>query len=120
MTSVYGMSECMGVAPLCSHGHFHFMPWMVGILVDKDAKELPREGVQTGRLALFDLLAETYWGGFISGDSAAYTYLPRSVSRFFRPTELATLMTAVGYNSVDFKVWTFGTVAFHTAVRPPR
>ena len=24
--------------------------------------------VQTGRLALFDLLAETYWGGFISGD----------------------------------------------------
>jgi demethylmenaquinone methyltransferase/2-methoxy-6-polyprenyl-1,4-benzoquinol methylase len=59
-------------------------------------------------------------GGFMSGDSAAYTYLPRSVSRFFRPTELATLMTAVGYNSVDFKVWTFGTVAFHTAVRPPR
>ena len=59
-------------------------------------------------------------GGFISGESAAYTYLPKSVSRFFRPPELATLMTAVGYNSVDFKVWTFGTVALHTAVRPPR
>jgi demethylmenaquinone methyltransferase / 2-methoxy-6-polyprenyl-1,4-benzoquinol methylase len=59
-------------------------------------------------------------GGFISGDSAAYTYLPKSVSRFFRPPELATLMAAVGYNSVDFNVWTFGTVALHTAVRPPR
>jgi len=59
-------------------------------------------------------------GGFISGESAAYTYLPKSVSRFFRPPELATLMTSVGYSSVDFKVWTFGTVAFHTAVRPPR
>jgi demethylmenaquinone methyltransferase / 2-methoxy-6-polyprenyl-1,4-benzoquinol methylase len=59
-------------------------------------------------------------GGFISGDSAAYTYLPKSVSRFFRPPELATLMAAVGFNSVDFKVWTFGTVALHTAVRPPR
>jgi demethylmenaquinone methyltransferase/2-methoxy-6-polyprenyl-1,4-benzoquinol methylase len=59
-------------------------------------------------------------GGFISGDSAAYAYLPKSVSRFFRPPELAALMTAVGYNSVDFQVWTFGTVALHTAVRPLR
>ena len=59
-------------------------------------------------------------GGFISGDSAAYAYLPKSVTRFFRPPDLATLMTALGYHSVDFKVWTFGTVAFHTAVRPPR
>ena len=59
-------------------------------------------------------------GGFISGASAAYTYLPESVSRFFRPPELAALMTAVGYKSVGFKVWTFGTVALHTAVRPPR
>jgi hypothetical protein len=66
--SVYGMSECTSVAPLCKHGFFHFMPTMIPILLDKDAKELPRAGVQTGRMALFDLLAETYWGGFISGD----------------------------------------------------
>jgi hypothetical protein len=66
--SIYGMSECMGIAPLCKCGHYHFLPHVIPILVDKDANELPREGVQTGRLALFDLLAETYWGGFISGD----------------------------------------------------
>jgi demethylmenaquinone methyltransferase/2-methoxy-6-polyprenyl-1,4-benzoquinol methylase len=57
-------------------------------------------------------------GGFLSGDSAAYTYLPKSVSRFFRPPELASLMSAIGYQSVAFKVWTFGTVALHTGVLP--
>jgi demethylmenaquinone methyltransferase/2-methoxy-6-polyprenyl-1,4-benzoquinol methylase len=56
-------------------------------------------------------------GGFLSGDSAAYTYLPKSVARFFRPPELASLMAAVGYHSVAYKVWTIGTVALHTAVR---
>src|SRR6266446_1651434 len=56
-------------------------------------------------------------GGLISGDSAAYSYLPKSVARFFRPAELASLMTAVGYQSVDYRVWTLGTVALHTAIR---
>ena len=68
MHSIYGMSETMHVGPLCACNHYHFMPHVIPILIDKDANELPREGVQTGRLALFDLLAETYWGGFISGD----------------------------------------------------
>jgi demethylmenaquinone methyltransferase/2-methoxy-6-polyprenyl-1,4-benzoquinol methylase len=53
-------------------------------------------------------------GGLLSGDRSAYTYLPASVSRFFRPAELASLMTAVGYGSAEFRVWTFGTVALHT------
>ena len=33
-------------------------------------------------------------GALISGDSSAYTYLPKSVARFFRPPELASLMSA--------------------------
>jgi demethylmenaquinone methyltransferase/2-methoxy-6-polyprenyl-1,4-benzoquinol methylase len=57
-------------------------------------------------------------GGFLSGDHTAYAYLPASVSRFFRPTELASLMSEVGYNSPTVCTWTFGTVALHTAVRP--
>jgi demethylmenaquinone methyltransferase / 2-methoxy-6-polyprenyl-1,4-benzoquinol methylase len=56
-------------------------------------------------------------GGLISGDQAAYKYLPKSVARFFRPPELAALLTAVGYQSVDYRIWTGGTVALHTAVR---
>src|SRR6184192_15474 len=58
-------------------------------------------------------------GGLISGEQAAYKYLPNSVARFFRPPELAELMSAVGYQSVDYRVWTLGTVALHTAIRPP-
>jgi demethylmenaquinone methyltransferase / 2-methoxy-6-polyprenyl-1,4-benzoquinol methylase len=57
-------------------------------------------------------------GGWLSGDSTAYTYLPKSVSRFFRPPELAALMSSAGYQSVTYKVWTFGSVALHTAQRP--
>jgi demethylmenaquinone methyltransferase/2-methoxy-6-polyprenyl-1,4-benzoquinol methylase len=57
-------------------------------------------------------------GGFISGDPQAYNYLPQSVSRFFRPAELASLLTSVGYQSPQVRVWTFGTVALHTALRP--
>ncbi len=56
-------------------------------------------------------------GGLISGERSAYTYLPNSVARFFRPTELATLMSAVGYDSVDYRVWTLGSVALHTGLR---
>jgi len=66
--SIYGMSEGMGIMPRCSHGHYHIPPYTLAVLLDADMNELPREGSQTGRFAMFDLLAETYWGGFISGD----------------------------------------------------
>ena len=56
-------------------------------------------------------------GGLISGDRSAYTYLPKSVARFFRPPELAALMSTAGYQSVDYRAWTLGTVALHTALR---
>src|SRR5215469_10467441 len=56
-------------------------------------------------------------GAIISGHRSAYTYLPKSVARFFRPPELAALMTSVGYASVEFQEWTLRTVAFHTGVR---
>jgi demethylmenaquinone methyltransferase/2-methoxy-6-polyprenyl-1,4-benzoquinol methylase len=57
-------------------------------------------------------------GAFVSGNPNAYTYLPASVSCFFAPVELASLMKSVGYSEVDFCLWTFGAVALHTAVRP--
>lgn len=64
----YGMSECMSSAPRCSAGHFHLMPHVIPLLFDRETKLLPREGTQTGRYAFFDLIPQTYWGGFISGD----------------------------------------------------
>jgi demethylmenaquinone methyltransferase/2-methoxy-6-polyprenyl-1,4-benzoquinol methylase len=59
-------------------------------------------------------------GAFLSGDGAAYSYLPASVSRFFRPAELAALIATVGYQSAEYKVWTLGTVALHVGIRPSR
>jgi hypothetical protein len=65
---VYGMSETTSTSPRCSAGHYHVMPQMIPLLFDAEMNLLPREGVQTGRFAFFDLNAQTYWGGFISGD----------------------------------------------------
>jgi demethylmenaquinone methyltransferase / 2-methoxy-6-polyprenyl-1,4-benzoquinol methylase len=56
-------------------------------------------------------------GGAISGDAAAYKYLPTSVARFFRPEELCELMRGVGFRNVEAAVWTGGTVALHTGVK---
>ena len=56
-------------------------------------------------------------GWLISGHQSAYTYLPKSVARFFRPPELAVLMQSVGYQSVAFREWTMNTVALHTGTR---
>ena len=64
----YGMSEIMGLSPRCSHGNYHIQPFTIPVVFDADMKALPREGAQTGRFGFFDLLAQTYWGGFISGD----------------------------------------------------
>lgn len=56
-------------------------------------------------------------GGLISGDKAAYTYLPKSVARFFQPEELKALMAKSGFDGSDARVWTGGTVALHTGTK---
>lgn len=66
---VYGMTEATGHGRLCSAGHYHMPPWIILSLLDPDTGEpFPRKGRQTGRLALFDILATTYWAGAVSGD----------------------------------------------------
>lgn len=56
-------------------------------------------------------------GWLVSGHQSAYTYLPKSVARFFRPPELAALLRSVGYKSVNFQEWTMRTVALHIGKR---
>ena len=56
-------------------------------------------------------------GGLISGDAAAYAYLPKSVARFFRPEELSALMRQVGYEDVRYQLMTLGSVALHMGVK---
>jgi hypothetical protein len=70
----YGMSEQISASPVCSAGFYHIAPYTIPILLDTEVNPLPPTGTQTGRMALFDLLAQTYWGGFISGDQVTITF----------------------------------------------
>jgi demethylmenaquinone methyltransferase/2-methoxy-6-polyprenyl-1,4-benzoquinol methylase len=56
-------------------------------------------------------------GGMLSGNRNAYKYLPASVARFFHPGELASFMCKAGFASVDYQLWTLGSVALHTGIR---
>jgi len=65
----YGTGEILGLHKMCVHGRYHFAPWVIPFLLDSEtSKPLPRVGVVTGRVAFFDLGAETRWGGFVTGD----------------------------------------------------
>lgn len=65
----FGMSEMCGGNPACRIGNYHFPSATVPFVLDLETGHpMPREGRQTGRLAVMDLLARTYWGGLITGD----------------------------------------------------
>ena len=57
-------------------------------------------------------------GALVSGDRAAYTYLPRSVERFVTPHELARLMRRVGLWDVRITRLGLGTVTIHVGRVP--
>lgn len=66
---VYGMSEMAGSFNCCEHGHYHGTPWIIPFILDPDTgKPLPRQGRVTGQFAFYDLLPDTRWGGFVTGD----------------------------------------------------
>jgi len=52
-------------------------------------------------------------GGAISGAPEAYRYLPESVRKFPEAPELAEMMRAAGFDSVEWEYLTFGIVALH-------
>jgi hypothetical protein len=78
----YGMSEVCMTNPKCEHGHYHIPPWVITYVLDPDTGEmLPRKGQQTGRGCFFDLVPQTYWGGFATGDEITADYDPCSCGR---------------------------------------
>jgi len=56
-------------------------------------------------------------GGWISGDRAAYRYLPDSVRRFPSPEQLAADMRAAGFSLVEFERMSGGVVTLHVGHR---
>jgi hypothetical protein len=69
LSFLYGMTEVQSPSLMCSHGRHHLEPTNVLFVLDPETGEiLPRTGSQTGRAAFYDLLAESHWGGFVTGD----------------------------------------------------
>jgi hypothetical protein len=73
----YGMTEVSMITSKCSNGHYHIPPWVVTYVLDPETgRPLPREGVTTGRAAFFDLVPDTWWGGFATGDEITVDWRP--------------------------------------------
>lgn len=69
LVSGWGMSEVTGALLRCPQGMYHFMIQSIPYLLEpKTRKPLPRKGVQTGQLAMLEVISEDCWGGMISGD----------------------------------------------------
>jgi hypothetical protein len=79
---MYVMSEITGLNKMCEHQRYHVEPWVIPFVLDPDdGRPTPRRGEHTGRAAFFDLMAQTYWGGFISGDEVTISHDPCSCGR---------------------------------------
>jgi hypothetical protein len=73
----YGMSELMGINQKCSRGKFHMSPWLVPYVLDTESLDpLPSVGRVTGRLGGIDLMASSFWSGYISTDRVTMNWDP--------------------------------------------
>ena len=71
--------------------------------------------------ALYNLYFKTILpklGGLISGQRAAYTYLPTSVERFPRPPRMLQLLRNAGCTNATWTSYTFGTAGLYHATKP--
>ncbi len=63
-----------------------------------------------------------YWtpflGRLLSGDHAAYRYLPRSVAGFMPPDAVVSLLEGAGLSDVTYRLRMGGTVALYTGRKP--
>jgi demethylmenaquinone methyltransferase/2-methoxy-6-polyprenyl-1,4-benzoquinol methylase len=57
-------------------------------------------------------------GGFISGQRAAYTYLPASVERFPRPPRMLQLIRNAGFQNATWTSYVLGTAGLYRATKP--
>lgn len=71
----YAMTEMNANNLMCERGRYHVAPWIIPFVLDPDSsKPMPRTGTVTGRFGFYDLLPDTHWGGFITGDEVTVTW----------------------------------------------
>jgi hypothetical protein len=77
IAEAYGMTEMSIVNFKCDHGRYHLEPWIMPFVLDPDGGSLlPRDGVQAGRFAFFDIAPESHWGGLVTGDVVEVNFEP--------------------------------------------
>jgi len=89
-----------------------------GHLVCLDATQPPRGPFGSLYRLYFNRLLPPF-AGAISGDPAAYRYLPKSLEGFPSATGLAAILADIGLSEVRFRLLGGGTVALHTGRKPP-
>jgi hypothetical protein len=78
----YVMSEITALNKMCERERYHFEPWIVPFVLDPETgTPAPRAGEHRGRCAVFDVVAATYWGGFITGDEVTLSFEPCDCGR---------------------------------------
>src|SRR6185295_11898823 len=71
----YGMTEVVAASRICGGGHYHLPTWHVAFVLNPETGHpLPRTGTVKGRYGVFDLNAQTYWGGFLTGDEVTLSW----------------------------------------------
>lgn len=76
------------------------------------------------RLSFFRRFFEVYFyhfvpilGGWITGQRAAYAYLPNSLTEFLTPDEIVDVMESKGWREVGYRRLMMGTIALHVGVK---
>jgi hypothetical protein len=78
----YGLTEQNSFLTSCEADRFHVPPWVAVFLLDPETGQpLPREDVQTGRAAFFDMSHDGSWGGIVTGDRISVDHRPCSCGR---------------------------------------
>ena len=80
---MYAMSESPSIFPGCNAGRYHFPPWVLPLLLDRDGGALLNRpsGQVEGRMAFFDIMASGRWGGNITGDKVTVDFSPCECGR---------------------------------------
>ena len=56
-------------------------------------------------------------GGWLSGQPAAYRYLPQSVHAFLKPEQVVAVMRDLGFRDAAFQRWALGAMAVYVGVK---
>ena len=78
---------------------------------------VPQNKVLRWAYDLYFLHILPWVGGKVSGDKAAYKYLPASVHNFPAPKEFCRMMEEADFRSVRFRTFTFGLCRMFTGER---